>query len=864
MNIFHKVALQGLKKNRTRTLVTIIGVALASALITAVSTFGISLINYLTKGAAEKYGHWQVEFSDTSASFLQEQAADSRVEQAVSFENIGYAMLDGGKNPDKPYLFLAGFDQETFEEVPVNLLSGRFPENSGEILASSHILANGGVKMSVGDTLTLAVGTRQDKEGALNQHNPYHSGEETLSGTVEKTYTVVGICERPVFEERSAPGYTMITIADGAEETGSFSTFVTLKNPFQVRSYADHAAPDHAYVLNDQVLRFMGLSSDRLFTMLLYTVGVIVMAIIMTGSVFLIYNAFHISLNERIHQFGILMSVGATEKQLRNSVLFEGLVIGAAGIPLGVLAGLGGMGFVLRIVNKNFVNLMYDNVSLELIISIPVIAVAALISLITILISAYIPARKAAGTPVMECIRQTNEIKVETRTVKTSGFAERIYGLEGTLALKNFKRNKGRYRSIVLSLTLSIVLFVTVNAFVIDMKQIAEEAVVFTTYDIGLDTHEMGDGEMLEIYDKLKNAEGVYESSYQEVMAYSCSAERGVLSGAFQEIADLQPADERAELSLDLQFLDDEAYGKLIKEAGLPEQEYTGENAGLIAVAKILDNDQEKQEADDFSDMFQSGSMDITICPKTESGILTEQEKHVKLTFVDLIIPDIVPNLENTETTSDPYVFTVLAPYSLKERFETPDVRVISKGLTFRSETPTLSARKMQTILTEEKITSNYQLWNVSKMLDDNNNMIFIANVFAYTFVVMISLIAVANVFNTISTNIKMRRRELAMLRSVGMSEHDFQKMMNFECVFYGMRALLWGLPMAGFLSWVIYRGMIRGSIEGSIKIRFVMPWGSMLISIISVLLIVFVTMMYSTSKIKKENIIEALRDEMT
>ena len=79
---------------------------------------------------------------------------------------------------------------------------------------------------------------------------------------------------------------------------------------------------------------------------------------------------------------------------------------------------------------------------------------ATAVSLVTILISAWLPAKKAVSLPVMECIRQTNEIKVESGAMEISQRKQRMYGLEGTLALKNFKRNRKRYRSIVLSLVL--------------------------------------------------------------------------------------------------------------------------------------------------------------------------------------------------------------------------------------------------------------------------------------------------------------------------------------------------------------------------------------------------------------------------
>ena len=199
----------------------------------------------------------------------------------------------------------------------------------------------------------------------------------------------------------------------------------------------------------------------------------------------------------------------------------------------------------------------------------------------------------------------------------------------------------------------------------------------------------------------------------------------------------------------------------------------------------------------------------------------------------------------------------------MKDAFvpDEPSVDVKVKGMTFRSEDPSLSADKMKKVIEGAQITSAYILMNTSEVLEESRNYIFIANVFAYTFIIMISLIAVANVFNTISTNIKLRRQELAMLRSIGMSDRDFNKMMSFECVFYGMRALLFGLPLAAAVSWLIYKGMLSGGAE---SVRFVLPWASIGISVFGVLFIVFITMMYTIRKIKKENIIEALRDDMT
>ncbi|UWP60041.1 ABC transporter permease [Ruminococcus gauvreauii] len=866
MNIFNKAALQSMKKSRTRTIVTVIGVVLSAAMITAVATFGVSLLNYAARGAIIKYGDWHVGFLDVDSSFVHDRAADKGVSNTASYENIGYTVLEGGKNPDKPYLFIAGFSEEAFVTLPINLLSGRLPENSGELLVSGSVAANGGVKYAVGDTLTLAVGDRMNGNRILGQHTPYMSGnasgddKETFVPDSEKTYTVVGICQRPAFEEYSAPGYTVITKADPADTADSYSVFVTLSNPRRVRDYADSTAGTGSYILNDNVLRFMGLSDDNIFNMLLYTVGGIVTAIIMIGSVFLIYNAFTISLNERTHQFGILSSVGATAKQLRSSVLFEGLCIGAVGIPIGILTGIASMKLVISIVAGNFGSLMYSEVPLTLTVSFPAIAAAAAVSMVTILISAYIPARKAANTPVMESIRQTNEVKIQGGDVKTSKFVQRFFGLEGTLALKNFKRNKKRYRSIVLSLVLSVVLFVSGNSFGTTLKEASKQANVATTYDIALATPKLKDDEMLHLYDRLKTADGVYESSYQADLTYSCEVKASDFSEEYLACMELPATDEPVPLSMDFQFLDDSTYMDIIKGLDLPQEEYFGENANIIAVAAVQNmKDGQSEETDEITGLFRSPSMNFTVSPETDGGKATEYRQNISVTFVKTVPPDIIPDPSRTSADS-PYFLMVMAPYSLMEKLVPDDACVNMKGMTFKSRKPARTVAEMENLIQGESITADYTLYNVSKMLEENRSMIFIANVFTYVFVIMISLIAIANVFNTISTNIKLRRRELAMLRSVGMSERDFQKMMNFECAFYGMRALLFGLPIAAVCSWLIFKGMFMGGAE----IHYIFPWSSLLISAFSVFFVVFITMLYAVSRIKKENIIDALRDDMT
>lgn len=855
MNIFNKVTLQNMKKSRTRTVVTIIGVILSAAMITAVATFGTSLLNFMLKVSVQKYGDWHVEFFDAAASFIQERAHDHNVTKTATFENIGYADLEGAKSPEKPYLFIAGFNKETFDTLPISLIAGRLPKNSGEILVPSHVAAKGGVRFKVGDTISLAVGNRLEGKKKLSQHDPYRYRKETLVPKVQRTYTVVGICNRPAFEEHSAPGYTLITKADIADKADSNSLFVTLKNPHKVKAYVNSTAGAGGYLLNDDVLRFMGITDNKLFNGFLYMVGSILVAIIMLGSIFLIYNSFNISLNERTRQFGILSSVGATAKQLRNSVLFEGVCIGAIGIPIGVMVGIGSIGLINPIVDGKFRNILKSTVPLTLSVSVPAIVAAGAVSLVTILISAYIPAKKAANTPVMESIRQTNEIKTDAKAVKTSKLTQYIFGLEGTLALKNFKRNKRRYRSIVLSLTLSVVLFVSGSAFGTTLKRLSNQYTVDIDYDIYFTNQDMNDGEMFPLYDKLKTADGVYESSYQSVLAYSCVVKAEDLSDKYREYRGYKKADETVSLPMDIQFIPDSEYLSFIKDLGLSPEEYTGQNAKMVAVAK--QRVARENKGSELFDIFANRSLDSTVAPEINKKPKLEQEQNVNITFVDTY-PISPPPKQSSEQNSS--VFMVVAPYSLKEKFETPDTHSII-ALGFLSKNPSQSVIEMEKMIQGEGITSSYNLYNVYDLVEQYHNMTFVIDVFTYVFVIMISLIAVANVFNTISTSIRLRRRELAILRSVGMSDRDFNKMMNFECIFYGMRTLLYGIPLSVISSWLIYKGLV--SAEKMDNLNFAFPWGSMAISVFSVLFIVFVTMLYAISKIKKEDIIDALRDDL-
>lgn len=843
MNLFHKVALKGLRKNRARTFVTVIGVFLSATLFTTVATFGTSLLQYMIDGSVDKYGGWHIDFVDVDGDFVQERMQDVQAAEGVLFENIGYARLDGAKSAEKPYLFLAGFSEETFERLPVTLILGRLPQNETEVLIPNHISVKAGVRIPVGEKLTLAVGSRETGGKILTQHDPFIEGEQ-LKTVEERTYTVVGTYERAGFEEHDAPGYTVITKTDvpdpaaasHARGTGRYSLFLTLTSPQQVKAYTAPYAEKVSYVLNEDVLRFYGVSENRLFNAVVFAVGGILTAIIMIGSVFLIYNSFQISLNERMHQFGILMSVGATARQLQSAVLFEGFCIGALGIPPGVAAGIGCVALALPVVAQSFAIAFTSNVPLSLSVSVPALAAAIAVSLVTILLSAYLPARKAARVPVMDCIRQTGEIKSSAKDGKIPGFVGRVFGLEGILALKNFRRNRRRYRSVIRSLVLSVVLSVTGSAFGSALKEMAKALTVEADGDISFYAGDMPAGELMQLYDRLGSVEGVRKGTWQSNLLYTCrvdgiAEEDGMFGGSGME----------EDIPMYAQFMEDALFFDFIESLGSDGEEYRGKDGKVLALA--LDTSEHiafftGQEAS-FTLYAPDGKRTKTVCAAI-----------VDTYPLDLLPYDDMPR----------YLYIMVAPWSRITEFAGLESDSKS-GLTFWTDTPTQTMARIQSGIMDAGITREYTLINLSMAVDLFRSLTFVVDVFTYAFVIMISLIAVANVFNTISTNIRIRRRELAMLRSVGMSERGFRRMMIFECFFYGLRTLMFGVPIAAAGFWLIYRGMAASERMEGFAWKF--PWKSMTVSMLGVFCIVCITMLYATDKIRKENIIDALRDDM-
>ena len=514
MKILNKLTIKSLKLNKKRTLVTIIGIMLSTALITVVAGMITSGIATLKEYYKKTSGDYQVEFKDVPTQDLSYIEENRNIENYFLTSNIGYANLEGSANEDKPYVNIIGIDSSAQAKLPITIDEGRLPTNSSELLISKSIITNGEVNLQVGDKITFDVSKRLLEDKELTQDDIL-TPDEHLESMYGKEYTIVGIMERLNFdlEPYSAPGYTVFTYLD-VNNLGSKANIFANFTKEGAKNYQEvlcnilgldaNYEKEHNYIdimelstgktkdeigskyniaINTDVLQFEGVGINSSYIRMLYLIGIIVVAIIIISSVFVIRNSFAISITERTRQYGMLSSIGATKKQIRKNVLFEGFILGIIGIPLGILLGVG-VNFILSIVLNNLIGKIEENITF--IYSLPVVAIIFSIILagVTIYFSCRSSARRAAKVSPIDAIRSNEDIKISGKKVKSPKIIKKLFGVGGDIAYKNLKRNKKKYRTTVISLVVSIAIFISITSLVQYGFNISNQA--FTDYKYNL------------------------------------------------------------------------------------------------------------------------------------------------------------------------------------------------------------------------------------------------------------------------------------------------------------------------------------------------------------------------------------------
>lgn len=907
-NVLNKVTLQSLKKNKTRTIVTIIGIILSTAMICAVTTFASSIYDYAFRIAVWGDGSWHGSEANTTFDTYEDIRDSEKVDNAVYLQQLGYAYADGCVNKYKPYIFVLGASDGVEDILPIHITSGRYPTDPSEIMLPEHLSTNGGITHSIGDTLTLKLGDRILDGFQLGQQTPAYSwmdgdevlNEETIDVREIRTYTVVGFYERLSYriEPNTAPGYTAITVADADPSNGyPYDVYFTMDRPKDVFPFME----ENGYIgeQNTDVLMYQGATQYDSFGVVVFGLAAIVIALIMFGSISLIYNAFSISVSERTKQFGLLASLGATKRQLRKMVLFEAMTVATIGIPVGVGAGIAGISVTLALIGNRFSTIFgIDEIPMRIHVSWEAVLIAVIIALVTVLVSAWIPSKRATKVTAVEAIRQTRDIKVDNKPVKTSKLTYKLFGLPGVLARKHYKRDKRKYGTTIVSLFMSIVLFVSASSFTDYLMVTIGGGLGTSGYDLvyNVPSSEMNGMTQKDVLELFRSEEHIKQATYvKEVYANGIIphdqltqyAIDTLLSGDANAPAGYEEkADRYSSISAFVYFIPDDEYKVLLDKYDLSEEEFI-DPASPVGIAleggsvfdaeegrfvknKYLNSDKSKIIYTQMADAFYE---DYSYCGEymDENGNIIVQMNHGEDYDTILEFPYEEVFLTNTLVTAKrieeaPYFVDVdsasglhlIYPESLYEvvlpeafRSEDPYYRFCMTSSDHKS-----SDKNLQALLNENGLATEH-LYNYAEGVEESRSFIAIIRVFAYGFIILISLIAAANVFNTISTNIALRRREFAMLKTVGMTQKGFNKMMNYECLLYGSKALLLGLPVSCGISYLIYLVVMEG-----FETSFRLPWTAIGIAVLSVFLVVFVTMMYAMSKIRKDDPIDALKNE--
>lgn len=844
MNIMNRVTLKSMRKNKRRTIVTIIGVIISVAMITAVSTFSASFTSLFRRQEVYENGDWIASVSGVTKAQAQTLADDPLFDKAGYIRRDVFVQLTPLTGGTVGYMELLSADKNAQELNAFTTEEGRLPRTPDEICLPAD--AKKYLSCEIGDKISLTWGERL-QEGETLPHNFSISEGETFVPLGTKEFTVSGFRQNGAFGSAFPTAVAFCT----PDMTAADETVSVILRTKEINSelYNDvqNLIEKHGISVDDLrfhniLLNYSGVMADASFFVTLLIPTVIVGLIIMIGSVMLIYNAFAISVSERSKQLGMLASVGATRKQKMRSVLFEGFVIGVIAIPIGILCGIAGIGITFRAISPWMMNVFNISVPFKVEAVPAAIAAAVVFSAFTILISSWRPARRASRITPIEAIRQSQDIRLQAKKLRTPRLTKMLFGFEGELALKNLKRNRKRYRATTFALCVSVVLFLTTAGFNSYMLHSYD----MTLMDIPFDLYFSAANRDRSEQDALLHLPGTIKAemtdSYQYTMAVPYDALSDEVKARREQEGNIP--EEQVPLRFTLLALDEASEKRYLEKAGL-SPDILNEQNSAVAINRFRYQNGHSYY-DSHKTLNEKTGVSLPLCYeyKTDESFSVKAFTGEKpLSVAEVTMNDTELNLLVSQETLE---------HVLEVHRTLTENAAVDANRTYCFVTNDAAA------LTETLRTdyAGYPV-NVMEQKQQIQNLLNIANVFLYGFITLITLISAANIFNTISTSISLRTREFAMLRSVGMTKQSFNKMLRFESVFYGLKALLWGIPISLAVDYLMYTGLAR-----NFDFTFFVPVWPLVIAVLAIFAIVGLTMLYSSSKVKKANIISILTQE--
>ena len=846
MSILNRLTIKNLRLNKKRTIVTIIGIILSTALMVGIGLLFSSFQDLMIRDTIGYSGKYEAKYNDVDLIKLN----DIKNKNFTYFyeKPIGFSKIESS-NEYKPYMYITSVNREYFGEL--KLIEGDIPKNENEIVISNHVITNGGLDYKVGDIVTFTYGSR-NINGNITLANSELVDGEFLTNDGTHTYKIVGIVDRSNFESYSASGYTAFTV-DVNSDNGNVNLYVMFNKNKNIIKQSEELAKELNYNgdinYNSTLLALYGESTYGNVMSSMGGMMIIMLSLVSIGCIIVIYNSFAISVMERKKEFGLLSSIGATKRQLSHTVFFEAVVVGVIGIILGILGAYIGIGCVILIIN----NLISDMLEYKLhLITNPLFIIIPVIFMIIVIgVSAFIPSRRASKVSPIEAIRQNDDIKINKKKIRTSKLVLKLFGIEGEIALKNIKRNKKKYRVTIVSLFISIVLFISFSSYMNYTLNTASSVMGEVPYDYQISY--FGDDNNKEALDKIN--EIVKSSDVKEYVSYSV--------GNLSIIGDYIYSDEYLDFyknaygddgikalnnlkyqSIYILVLDDNSYNKYKKLIGLDK-----DSVILLNRFKGVSYGNNKRVNYDIP-VINSGDINIKICNFDDDEENVDTTKYCNKNIDNIFVTNKSFDLIEEFSYMDDFKLIVN-----KKLYDS----ILDGGTDFTQfNIISDNTNNIDKLTKELDKYNNVNYINIKESMKQTNNLILVVKILMYGFISLVTLIGVTSVFNTISTSMALRKREFAVLRSIGLTRGGFNKMLFFESLFFGMKSLIFALPVS-----IGVTILIHYSLADMVSIStIIIPWKAIIISIVSVFIIVLLTMMYSSSKIKKHNIIEQIREE--
>lgn len=836
MNVLNKLVTKSLKLNTKRTIGTIIGIVLSVALICAVSSMVSSFRQTLVENAINESGYYHIELLNINDNDINKLKLNKDIKDINLVYKLGYSSIE--IDSTFPYIEIASMDKDSLSNLSYEVIEGRYPENDNEIVISNKVKLKG--KYKVGDVINLNVGDRVDGEGyPLYNSNPYleENAEEIINSSL-KCYKIVGI----VYKENVDNDNYGITTNTTSKK---LDAYVSLKEPYDYEksicellgasSYDEIGTEkkfNYDYQINNELLRWEALKfSNSTFSTLMTIAGVVIFIIIFT-SAFCIRNSFAISTTEKMKMYGMLASIGATKKQIKKSVLYEGFILGMIAIPLGILCGLLAVFILIKIVNILLGDFLFNSIDgIVFKVSILSIIISIVLGFITIYFSVISSAKKASKVSPIDNLRSSNDIKIDAKKLHTPKIIKKIFKEGGVLAYKNLCRSKKKYRTTVISLTVSIFVFITMSAFI--NEGFRQSSNYYTNYDYNL-VISLGNNYSSSQIDEITNLDNINKS----FSLYN--SESNIIMRDFSMINTYDnnyyfSSDEEGKyINLEVLLLDDETFASYIKEINgnyddLKDKGILVDNYSFYIKkpgdkkAKYYDARRYKYKDGDIIDSKLSNGDNIKVEVGKVSNIRPSGMKNAYYDGGFLFL--------NTK------YFNNINYYPYKLLIDTNNSEQLTKDIA--------------------SIDSDLYVYDISKVAKEEKSMILVISIFLYGFITVITLIGTTNIFNTITSNMELRQKEFAMLKSVGMTKKEFNRMINLETLFYSTKALIYGTILGIIGSYAVHK-----SFSKMYETSFVLPYKAIIICIIFVFIIVYIIMRYSINKINKQNTIETIRKD--